>query len=315
MRIYLCSVLIAATSLSAADAPGAPKPPAIQGKIFSLAINPPADAALTEIEFSDIDLSTATDAAKISGARVKTVRTKEKSFRENLAPEIKFFRVRSIHKTGVAGAYSKTFAVADYLKKAYREPTIPVVQQGQTEYLLGSRIELPTQPNLVTKYKIGEGEFLEYREPLVFDKPDTYKMQVNLENADKQVVYSKNFVFKVELNPPVTRAVIVDPVHSKRGVNLGKDSSLVFLVDDAESGMAKIFYRIVPLGKDANAVPFAEYGKRLTYADISANGAASLVQFYAIDKAGNKEEVKTEMLFCEIEVKTNAAPPPEASPK
>jgi len=112
-----------------------------------------------------------------------------------------------------------------------------------------------------------------------------------------------------------TRVVIVDPVHSKRGVSIGKDSSVVFLVDDAESGMAKIFYRIVPLGKDANAVPFTEYGKRLTYADIAANGAASLVQFYAIDKAGNKEEVKTEMLFCELEATTNAAPQPEASPK
>ncbi|MBN8222548.1 MAG: hypothetical protein J0L53_16650 [Spirochaetes bacterium] len=318
MRIYLVSVFSALFALSAADAPtnsADSKPAAVQSKIFSLAINPPADAALTEIEFSDIDLSTATDAAKISGARVKTVRTKEKVFREYLAPEIQFFRVRSIHKTGVAGAYSKTYSIKGYLKKPYREPTIPVVQQGQTEYLLGSRIELPTQPNLVTKYKLGDGEFVEYREPLVFDKPDTYKMQVNLENADKQVVYTKNFVFKVELNPPKTRAVIVDPVHSKRGVSLGKDSSLVFLVDDAESGMAKIFYRVVPLGKDANSVQFAEYGKRLTYADISANGAASLVQFYAIDKAGNKEEVKTEMLFCEIEVKTNAAPQPEASPK
>jgi hypothetical protein len=315
MRIYICSVFIAATSLMAADGSGDTKPAAVKGKIFSLSITPPADAALTEIEFSDIDLTTATDAAKISGARVKTVRTKEKSFREYLAPEVKFFRVRSIHKTGVAGAYSKTFAVSDYLKKPYREPTIPVVQQGSTEYLLGSRIELPTQPNLVTKYKIGDGEFLEYREPLVFDKPDTYKMQVNLENAEKQVVYSKNFVFKVELNPPKTRAVIVEPVHSKRGVSLGKDSSVVFLVDDAESGMAKIFYRVVPLGKDANSVLFTEYGKRLSYADIAANGAVSLVQFYAIDKAGNKEEIKTEMLFCEIEVKTNAAPPPEASPK
>lgn len=318
MRISLVSVfaaLFAATALTAADAPDAAKPAAVQSKIFSLSINPPADAALTEIEFSDIDLSTATDAAKISGARVKTVRTKEKTFKEYLAPEIQYFRVRSIHKTGVAGAYSKTYAVKDYLKKPYREPTIPVVQQGQTEYLLGSRIELPTQPNLVTKYKIGEGEFIEYREPLVFDKPDTYKMQVNLENADKQVVYSKNFVFKVELNPPKTRVVIADPVHSKRGVSIGKDSYVVFLVDDQESGVAKIFYRLIPLGKDANSVPFAEYGKHLTHADISANGQTSIVQFYAIDKAGNKEEIKTEMLFCEMEVKTNAAPGPEASPK
>lgn len=309
------SAVLASSALFGADTPEAAKPAVIQSKIFSLSINPPADAAQTEIEFSDIDLSSATDAAKISGVRVKTIRTKEKIFKEYLAPEIRYFRVRSIHKTGVAGAYSKTYAVKDYLRKPYREPTIPVVQQGQTEYLLGSRIELPTQPNLVTKYKIGEGEFIEYREPLVFDKPDTYKMQVNLENAEKQVVYTKNFVFKVELNPPKTRAVIVEPVHSKRGVSLGKDSSLVFLVDDAESGMAKIFYRIVPVGKDANAVPFAEYGKRLTYAEVVPHGATSLLQYYAIDKAGNKEEIKSEMLFCEQAPPKAEAVPAEAAPK
>ncbi len=295
VRIF--SLLAFLTAVPVYSAETESKPVAAEAKIFSLSINPPANAAFTEIEFSDINLSTATDAAKISGARVKTVRTKEKIFREYLAPEIQYFRVRSIHKTGVAGPYSKTVSVKDYLRKAYREPKIPVVQQGQTEYLLGSRIELPVQPNLVTKYRLGEGEFLEYREPLVFDKPDTYKMEVQLENAEKQVVYKKNFVFKVELNPPKTRAAIVNPIQAKRGISVGKDSAVVFLVDDAESGMAKIFYRIVPLGKDANAIPFSEYGNRLTHADISTAGDTCLLQYYSIDKAGNKEEMKSEMVF------------------
>jgi len=268
-------------------------------KIFSLSLNPPEDAAFSEIEFSDIDLSTAKDAEKISGARVKTVKTKEKIFRDYLSPEIKYFRVRSIHKTGVAGAYSQTYPVDAYMTKAYREPKLPLVQQGQTEYLLGSRIELPVQPNLVTRYRIGEGEFIEYREPIVFDKPDTYKMQVNMENSEKEVVFSKNYVFKVELNPPKTRPVIVDPVHSRRGITFGKDSSLIFIVDDAESGMAKIFYRIIPFGKDAAAIPFSEFSDKVTYAQLSGNGPVSLLQFYAVDKAGNKEELKSEMLFCD----------------
>lgn len=267
--------------------------------IFSIAINAPQDAAFTEIEFSDIDLSKATDAEKITGARVKTVRTKDKTFREYLSPEVKFFRVRSIHKTGVAGPYSQTQAVEKFLRKAYREPTIPLVQQGQTEYLLGSRIELPVQPNLVTKYRLGDGEFLEYREPLVFDKPDTYRMEVQLENAQKQVVFKKNFVFKVELNPPKTRVVIVNPVHAKRGISVGKESSIVFLVDDAESGMAKIFYRITAVGKDINAAPFTEYGNRLTHSEMAPHGSTMLIQYYAIDKAGNKEEIRSEVLFCE----------------
>lgn len=297
VRIYSLLVFLSVVPVFSAETET--KPAVAEHKIFSLAINPPADAAFTEIEFSDINLSTATDAAKISGARVKTIRTKEKIYREYLSPEIQFFRVRSIHKTGVAGPYSKTVSVKDYLRKAYREPKIPVVQQGQTEYLLGSRIELPVQPNLVTKYRLGEGEFLEYREPLVFDKPDTYKMEVQLENAEKQVVYKKNFVFKVELNPPKTRAVIVNPIQAKRGISVGKDSAVVFLVEDAESGMAKIFYRIIALGKDANAIPFSEYGNRLSHADISAAGDTCLLQYYSIDKAGNKEEMKSEMFFSE----------------
>lgn len=296
-RIYSVLGLLALSTTYAADIETKPAPSA--QKIFSLSIHPPADAVFTEIEFSDINLSTATDADKITGARVKTIRTKEKIFREYLAPEIQFFRVRSIHKTGVAGAYSKTLPVKDYLRKAYREPRIPVVQQGQTEYLQGSRIELPVQPNLVTKYRLGDGEFIEYREPLVFDKPNTYKMEVQLENADKQVVYKKNFIFKVELNPPKTRAVIVNPIQSKRGIAVGKDSAVVFLVEDAESGMANILYRIIPIGKDANAIPFSEYGNRLTNADIAAAGEACLLQYYSIDKAGNKEEIRSEVIFAE----------------
>ncbi|AFM11439.1 hypothetical protein [Turneriella parva] len=291
------AVLVFSSLLNAQAEPV--KPAVKEAKVFSLNINAPADAVATDIEFSDIDLSKATDAEKIGGARVKVVRTKEKVFREALAPEVQFFRVRSIHKTGVAGAYSRSYAVKDYLRKAYREPKLPLVQEGQTEYLLGSRIELPVQPNLVTKYKIGEGEFIEYREPLVFDKPDTYKMQVNLENSANEVVFTKNYVFKVELNPPKTRVVIAEPLHTKRGITVGKNSSVVFLVEDAESGRAKTFYRIVTFGKDMNALPFIEYGKRLTYTDLKGIGDMGVLQFYSIDKAGNKEEVKTETFYTE----------------
>lgn len=291
--------LIAFTAAIAAQESKPQKPAVVDQKIFSLNINPPKDAMLTEIEFADIDLGQATDAEKISGARVKSVKTKDKVFREYLSPEIRFFRVRSIHKTGVAGPYSQTYQVADYLKKAYREPQLPVVQSGKTEYLQGKSIELPTQPNLVTKYKIGEGEFIEYREPLIFEKADTYNLLVNLENSQNEVVFTKNYVFKVELNPPKSRLVIVEPNHSKRGITVGPRSSIVFLVDDAESGLAKIFYRITSVGKDLNSVEFKEYGARLTHADLAAIGDASLVQYYATDKAGNKEEIKTEMIYIE----------------
>ncbi|HRP68179.1 MAG TPA: hypothetical protein PLY93_01455, partial [Turneriella sp.] len=225
--------------------------------------------------------------------------TRENVFRESLAPEIRFFRVRSIHKTGVAGAYSPTYPIDAYLAKPYKEPSIPVVQQGQTEYLLGNRIELPTQPNLVTKYKLGDGEFIEYREPIVFEKPATYKMVVNLENQNQEVVYTKNFVFKVELNPPVTRAILSNPVHSSRGITFGKESALLFLVNERESGLAKTFYRVLPLGKDLASVSTSEYKNRLTHADICTPEKITLVEFYSTDKAGNKEQPKSQVFFCE----------------
>lgn len=268
-------------------------------KFFSISIQAPVDAELSEIEFSDTDLSGVTDAEAIGAAKTKTIRTKGKQLRLALAPELKYFRVRSIHKTGVAGTFSKTLLVENFLRKAYREPVIPIVQHGQTEYLQGSRIELQQQPNLVTRYRIADGEFQEYREPIVFNKAGTYRLQVLLENAEKQAVFTRNYVFKVELNPPATKAVIADPVHSRRGVGMGKNSSLVFLTEDNESGVTQIFYRVVPLGKDAATTPFAEYGRRLTHADFSAHGGTSLLQFYSIDKAGNKEETKTEIIFCE----------------
>ncbi|MBV6493474.1 MAG: hypothetical protein LDLANPLL_01497 [Turneriella sp.] len=271
----------------------------VTDKIFSINIEMPENAEYTEIEFSDINLSEASDEDKISGARVNIVRTKEKIFRERLSSEIRFFRVRSIHKTGVAGAYSRTYPVDAYLVKPYRDVTIPVVQQGQTEYLLGSRIELPTQPNLVTKYKIGDGEFIEYREPIIFDKPATYNMLVNLENENKEVVFSKKFIFKVELNAPETRAVIASPIHSSRGIMFGKESTFLFLVTDNESGVDKTFFRVLPLGKEIVPNSNSEYKKRLTYADLCTQEKITLVEFYSTDKAGNKEHPKSQVIFCE----------------
>lgn len=274
------------------------KPPAHDKKIFSINITPPPDTSATEIEFSEIDLSGATP-DQAAQARTKVVRTTEKTYREYVAPELRFFRVRSIHKTGVPGAFGKTLLVEDFLRKAYREPRLPLVQQGKTEYLLGSRIELPQQPGLITRYILDEGESFEYKEPLVFDKPGTYRMQISIENDAREVVLTRTFSFKVELNAPTTRAVISDPVHGKRGIELGKDSALLLLATDAESGVAKTFYRLAPIGKNIEEIAFKEYGKRLHYAEVSAGGAINLLQFYSVDLAGNKEELRSEVVYCE----------------
>jgi hypothetical protein len=274
------------------------KPAVSERKIFSINITPPPDSSATELEFSDTDLTQAT-AEQAAQARTKVVRTKEKTYREFIEPELRFFRVRSIHKTGVPGAFGKTLLVSDYLRNPYREPKLPLIQQGKTEYLLGSRIELPQQPGLVTRYRLDDGESLEYKEPLVFDKPGTYRMQVSLENEAKEAVLVRTYIFKVELDPPNTRAVISNPVHSKRGIKLGKDSALLFLATDAESGVAKTFYRLAPIGKNIEEFPFKEYSKRLSFGEVFSGGVVNLLQYYSIDVAGNKEELRSEVIFCE----------------
>ncbi len=283
--------------------------PATSGKkIFSINITPPPDASATELEFSDTDLAQA-NAEQAAQARTKVVRTTEKTYREYVTPELRFFRVRSIHKTGVPGAFGKTLLVSDYLISPFREIKLPLVQQGKTEYLLGSRIELPQQPGLVTRYRLDEGESLEYKEPLIFDKPGTYRMQVSVENEAKETILERTYIFKVELNAPTTRAVISDPVHGKRGIALGQMSALLFLATDAESGVAKTFYRLAPIGKNIEVMPFREYSKRLGFAEVSAGGAINLLQYYSVDVAGNKEELRSEVIFCET------APEPAATTK
>jgi len=288
------------------------KPAASGKKIFSINITPPPDSSATELEFSDTDLAKA-NAEQAAQARTKVVRTTEKTYREYIEPELRFFRVRSIHKTGVPGAFGKTQLVEAYLSKPYREPKLPLVQQGKTEYLLGSRIELPQQPGLVTRYRLDDGEILEYKEPLVFDKPGTYRMQVSIENEAKEAVLARTYIFKVELNAPTTRAVISDPVHSKRGIELGKNSALLFLASDAESGVAKTYYRLAPIGRNIEEVPFKEYSRRLDYVEVSAGGAINLLQYYSVDVAGNKEELRSEVIFCEMQdtppaTKTDTSP-------
>ncbi|GAB4436649.1 MAG: hypothetical protein OHK0011_19770 [Turneriella sp.] len=303
MRIcYPCLLLaIAITPAVAQEKPAVP-----DKKIFSINITPPPDTSATELEFSEIDLTKATP-EQTAQARTNVIRTTEKTYREYVAPEFRYFRVRSIHKTGVPGAFGKTLLVQDYLRKPYREPRLPLVQQGKTEYLLGSRIELPQQPGLVTRYRLDEGESLEYKEPLVFDKPGTYRLQITLENEAKEVVVTRSYVFKVELNAPTTRAVIRDPVHGQRGIKMGKDSALLFLATDNESGVAKTFYRFAPIGKNIEEVAFREYGRRLGFAEVSAGGAVNLLQYYSVDMAGNKEELRSEVIFCEAVPETTPA--------
>jgi hypothetical protein len=293
MRLVLVCLILSIFPTFAQEKPAAP-----DKRIFSINITPPPESSATEIEFSEIDLAKVTP-EQAAEARTKVIRTTAKTYREYVAPELRFFRVRSIHKTGVPGAFGKTLLVQDYLRKPYREPELPLVQQGKTEYLLGSRIELPQQPGLVTRYRLDEGESLEYKEPLVFDKPGTYRMQVSIENDAKEPVLSRTYIFKVELNAPTTRAVISNPVHGKRGIKLGKDSALLFLATDAESGVAKTLYRLAPIGKNIEEIAFREYGKRLRFGEVCSGGAINLLQFYSVDVAGNKEELRGEVIFCE----------------
>lgn len=303
MRIVSVLLLLA---VSIPPAVAQEKPAVPDKKIFSININPPPETSATELEFSEIDLARATP-EQAAQARTNVIRTTGKTYREYVAPELRFFRVRSIHKTGVPGAFGKTLLVQDYLRKPYREPRLPLVQQGKTEYLLGSRIELPQQPGLVTRYRLDEGESLEYKEPLVFNKPGTYRMQVSIENEAKEAVLTRTYIFKVELNAPTTRAVISDPVHGQRGIKMGKDSALLFLATDNESGVAKTFYRFAPIGKNIEESAFKEYGKRLSYDDVAAGGAVNLLQYYSVDVAGNKEELRSEVIFCEAAPETAPA--------
>lgn len=268
-------------------------------KIFSININPPQDAVATELEFSDTDLSQI-DPEKPQEIKSKTVRTGEKTYRELLPQEFRFFRVRSIHKTGVPGAWSKTLRVENFLQDPYREPKLPLVQQGKTEYLLGSRIELPQQKGLTVRYQLDDGEVLEYREPIVFDRPGTYRMTLSMENDAKEVVLKRTYIFKVELSPPETRLVINHPVHSRRGIKLGKESSLLFLASDTESGIAKTYFRFAPLGKTIADLPFRVYAQRLGWSEICTESEINLVEYYSVDVAGNKEPLRREVLFCEI---------------
>lgn len=289
-----CLLLLGAASLQFAQE----KPAAPSKKIFSIDIAMPADAIATELEFSEIDLARASR-EQLAQARTKVIRTLERTYREYVAPEFRFFRVRSVHKTGIPGAYGETHTVSAYLRDPYREPRLPLVQQGQTEYLQGSSIELPQQAGMVTRYRIDEGDFLDYQGPLQFGKPGTYRIEIKVENEAKEVVLMRTYYFKVEVSAPVTRAVISNPVHGRQGIQFGKDSALLFFATDGESGVAKTFYRLVPIGQKSDDKSFREYAKRLSYGEVAAGGEIHLLQYYSVDVAGNKEEIRSELIQCE----------------
>ncbi|MCX7632180.1 MAG: hypothetical protein N2Z22_02470 [Turneriella sp.] len=284
-------------------------PALAQSHKFSISIQLPEDAESAEIEFWDIDPARASPEEQRQ-ARSKAVRTQEKIYREEIPAEFRFFRVRSIHKTGVPGPFSKTFAIVDFVQKAPQQTVIPpqpqapqlvFVRQGRTDYLVGKKIELQQEPGTTTRYRIGDGEFQEYNSPLIFDKPGTYRLEIVIEDKNKNVVSQKQYIFRVELTPPETRALIDHPINSRSGVKFGKESALVLVAKDDESGVAQTLFRIVPLGQDAEKVPFQNYTHRRSWHDTCKSAAVHLLQYYSVDIAGNQEPTKSQVLFCEEE--------------
>jgi len=266
-------------------------------KIFSIDLKMPDAVNKVEIEFLD-----KSDDEEAIDSKSRIVKIKDKHYETNLFSWEKYFRVRSIHQTGVRGAWSKIRSLDDYLKKAYREPKLSFIQSGATEYLIGSRIELIAQNEMIVKYKLNNEKNHVYEEPITLGKEANYTLEITMENPEKAVIYKKVYHFRVDLTPPKTQRIITSPVYIQNHASMGLNSRLEIRGYDSASGVKNSFYRCIPLNLDFEMKPFVAYKSPLSRTDLIGEQRdleICLLQYYSIDHSGNSDKISSELLYLE----------------
>jgi len=257
----------------------------------------PENVKATEIEFLE-----KSNAEETLESKSRIIKVDEMRFETSLSAWEKYFRVRSIHQTGVRGAWSEIRPVDDFLKKAYREPKLSFVQSGTTEYLVGNQVKLIAQGEMAIQYKLNDEAIRTYSEPITLNKEAGYDLEVTMENSDHVIVYRKLYHFRTDLTAPKTQRIITAPTYINNHARLSADSRLEIRGNDNASGVKSSFYRCIPLSVDFEIKPFSTYKSPLSRNDLIGEKKdieMCLLQYYSIDNSGNTEKISTELLYLE----------------
>ena len=152
-------------------------------------------------------------------------------------------------------------------------------------------------------YYSADGSFVEYTEPLIFDKEKEWDLKfyaVDKVGNVEEIRSSSDFAGKiaVDATPPTSNASLLEPFE---GTVISPKSYIEINSKDELAGIAKIFYTI------------DEGSKKLYTGKISMSSLSEgehKLTYYAIDKVGNEEELKTLVFYVdktapEVEVQPN----------
>ena len=221
-------------------------------------------------------------------------------FSTRIASDQKYFRVRGVGAYNMPGAWSAILPVPVFVAGHKKSEIFRQVQRadGETErYFTGDSLQLVARDDsgeATIYYSIDDAPFRKYTGRLTFEKDGPYLLRYYSIDAAGNREKLRQARFLVDRHPPKSSLSFTTTLVERNGqIFTGPRNNIVLQAADEGSGVTKIRYRIFRSG-DARPA-FRDYTGPISLQTEVLSGEAETfaVEFYATDRLGNKENVRT----------------------
>lgn len=276
----------------------------IYAKIFSLKIQDDPSASSYEIQW----IQNKENLEELFREDVETLPGKSVVLSEPKAP---YFRIRGKNSLNQPGPWSEIFKSEDFLKEEItlsldeesgikeieeETPFIPemaLLFAGNELYLKDGLVVFPKDLRGEIWLSLNGGEKFRYQEEFRLEHNRLYTLELEYRNSRGKILNKESYRFKTDLLPPRTYRFIFFPAFGgKNQLYLTPRSKILFFPLETNSGLEATFCRF------SEEEDFAPCGPVLTLPEKYQKPCRSCIkfQYYSLDKAGNKEKTKEEVL-------------------
>ena len=261
---------------------------------FRLDFPPVPQARYYEIEWFTTD---------VSGEENPTPGLQERfdapPFVKRVASDLKFFRTRAIGAYDLPGAWSPILPVPVFLDRVVKQDIFRTVQRsdGATEdYFTGDTIGLTATDDsgkATIYYSVNDSEFQVYTGRIRFDQDGPYLLRYYAIDAAGNREAMRQARFLVDRHPPQTQVNFATALVENNGqIFTGPNNTIALEAADDGSGVAAIRYRIFKAGEARAA--FTDYSGPISLSKdvLTGESATFAIEFYAIDRLGNREPAR-----------------------
>lgn len=301
-RLLIAGLLLTAVAVSPLPLAGQPggAPAAVESSAvgqFRVEFTPVPGARFYEIEWFREDV-----AGQSNPIADETERFDAPPFLKRVRGLYKFFRVRSIGQFNLPGDWTPLFTVPGFTNRKVKQEIFRNIERADgvtVRYFTGQSIQLQAEddspePSTIY-YSVNNGPFQQYDQRVLFKEDGSYILRYYAIDAAGNKEAMQQARFLVDRKPPQTSVRFESGlVENERGLFTGPNNTIYLDAADAGAGVEKIRYRIVKTGESRGA--FRDYTAPIQIArDVLGDSprATYAIEFYAIDRLGNREERRT----------------------